>query len=60
MHKQNFSKSVEDPGFIPGQVSKGMERREWIHTPIFLPREFHGQRSLVGHSPWYDKESDTN
>ena len=23
-------------------------RREWLPTPIFLPREFHGQRSLVG------------
>ena len=22
------------------------------HTPVFLPGEFHGQRSLVGHSPW--------
>ena len=26
---------------------------------IFLPGEFHGQRSLVGHSPWGHKESDT-
>ena len=23
-------------------------RREWPPTPIFLPGEFHGQRSLVG------------
>ena len=22
-------------------------RREWLPTPIFLPGEFHGQRSLV-------------
>jgi len=21
-------------------------------TPVFLPGEFHGQRSLVGYSPW--------
>ena len=27
-------------------------------TPIFLPGEFHGQRSLVGYSPWGHKESD--
>ena len=26
------------------------------HT-VFLPREFHGQRSLVGYSPWGHKES---
>ena len=23
-------------------------RREWIPTPVFLPGESHGQRSLVG------------
>ena len=28
-------------------------------TPIILPGEFHGQRSLVGYSPWDHKESDT-
>ena len=28
-------------------------------TPVFLPGEFHGQRSLVGYSPWDHKESDT-
>ena len=27
-------------------------RRKWEPTPVFLPGEFHGQRSLVGHSPW--------
>ena len=27
-------------------------RREWVPTPAFLPRESHGQRSLVGYSPW--------
>ena len=28
-------------------------------TPVFLPGKFHGQRSLVGYSPWGCKESDT-
>ena len=28
-------------------------------TPVFLPRESHGQRSLEGYSPWGFKESDT-
>ena len=27
-------------------------------TPVFLPGEFHGQRSLTGYSPWGHKESD--
>ena len=25
-------------------------RREWLPTPVFLPGEFHGQRSLAGYS----------
>ena len=32
-------------------------RREWLSTPVFLPRESHGQRSLAGYSPWAHKES---
>ena len=28
-------------------------------TPVFLPGKSHGQRSLVGYSPWGCKESDT-
>ena len=32
-------------------------RRKRQPTPVFLPREFHGQRSLAGYSPWGDKES---
>ena len=33
-------------------------RREWQPTPIFLPGEFHGQRSLAGYSPWGHRQSD--
>ena len=33
--------------------------REWLPTPVFLPGEFHGQRSLVGYSPWGRKELNT-
>ena len=34
-------------------------RRKWLLTPVFLPGEFHGQRSLVGYSPWDHWELDT-
>ena len=34
-------------------------RRAWQPTLIFLPGESHGQRSLVGYSPWGCKESGT-
>ena len=33
-------------------------RRTWQPTPIFLPGDSHGQRSLVGYSPQGLKESD--
>ena len=32
-----------------------MWRRKWQPTPVFLPGKSHGQRSLVGYSPWGHK-----
>ena len=32
--------------------------RAWLPTPVFLPWESHGQKSLAGYSPWGCKESD--
>ena len=43
---------VRDVGLIPW-------RRVWQPTLVFLPGESHGQRSLVGCSPWGCEESDT-
>ena len=40
-------------------VGKILWRREQQPTPVFLPREFGGQRSLAGYSPWDHKETDT-
>ena len=39
--------------------SKTPWRRECLPTPVCLPGKFHGQRSLMGYSPWGRKESDT-
>ena len=33
-------------------------RRQWLPTPVFLPEEFLGQRSLASYSPRGCKESD--
>ena len=33
-------------------------RKEWLPSPVFLPGEFHGQRSMVIYSPWGHKELD--
>ena len=43
-----------DTGLIPelGRTPGGG------NTPVFLPGESHGQRNLVGYSPWSRKESD--
>ena len=40
-------------------VGKIPWRRKWLPTPVFLPGESHGQRRLVGYSPWGCKELDT-
>jgi len=34
-------------------------RRKWQPTPVFLPGESQGQRSLLGYSAWGHKELDT-
>ena len=45
------------PGFDPW-VGEIPWRRAWQLTPVFLPGESHGQRSLAGYSPQGHKESD--
>ena len=44
-----------DLGLIPGS-GRSPWRRQWLPSLVFLPGEFHGQKSLVGHSPWGHKE----
>ena len=46
------------PGFSLW-VGKSPWRRAWLHTPIFCVETPHGQRSLVGYSPWGCKKPDT-
>ena len=51
-----------DPGWIPGTGRSSGEGNDYqlqyslsvclFSTPVFLPGEFHGQRSLMGYSPW--------
>ena len=51
------SPAMQRPGFSPW-VGKIPWRRKWQPTPVFLPGESHGWRSLVGCSPQGRKESD--
>ena len=50
--------SAGDLGSVPG-LGRFPWRRKWQPTPVFLPGESHGGRSLAGYSPWGCKESDT-
>ena len=44
------------PRFDPW-VGKIPWRRKWQPTPVLLPGESHGGRSLVGYSPWGRKDT---
>ena len=46
------------PGFDPW-VGKIPWRRAWQPTPVSLPGDSHGQRSLLGYSLWGYRKSDT-
>ena len=49
--------AVQETGSSPW-VRKIPWRWKWQLTPVLLPGEFYGQRSLVGYSPLGHKESD--
>ena len=45
--------------WVPSLGQEDPLGKEWQPIPIFLPRKFHGQRSLASYSPWGCKELDT-
>ena len=47
---KNPSTNVGD-GINPW-VGKIPWRRKWQPTPVFLPEKYHGERGMVGYSPW--------
>ena len=42
--------NISDTGLIPG-LGRFSWRREWKPTPVFFPKESHGQKSLEGYDP---------
>ena len=50
--------AIQGPGFDLW-VGKIPWRRECLPISVFLPGEFHGQRSLAGYSLWGHKKLDT-
>ena len=60
-----FTTSAPPPGKPSYSPSRNLTQEEQVEDPLevglathFLPGESHGQRSLVGYSPWGCKESD--
>ena len=54
---KNWLSMEEMQGLTLGQDDP-LEKGLATHS-VFLPGEFHGQRSLIGYSPWGFKEMDT-
>ena len=44
-----YAGDARETGMILG--SQDPLEKKWLPTPVFLPGEFHGQRSLAGYSP---------
>ena len=57
IYSSNFSVSLMIELMV--ELNDSYWRRQWHPTPVLLPRESHGRRSLVGCSPWGREESDT-
>ena len=59
------AQTVKDPPAMQETQDRSLTRddplgypsREQLPTPVFLPGESYGQRSLAGYSPWGHKES---
>ena len=49
---------IRDLDLIPG-LGKIPRNRAWQPIPVLLPGDSHGQRNLVGYSPWHHKDLDT-
>jgi len=59
--QERFNKDLEEikKESIYNEECNKWRRRQWHPTPVLLPGKSHGQRSLVGCSPWGREESDT-
>ena len=57
--KESLANAGDERHGFDSWVRKIPWRRKWKPTPVFLLGESHGQRILVGYSPWGHKELDT-
>ena len=54
--KESASQCKRHRGIFDPWVERNPSRKKWQPTPVFLPVKSHGQRNLVGYSPWDRKE----
>ena len=59
-----MAEKVKNPPAMKEILGRSLDQEDPLEeekatTPVFLPGEFHGQRSLVGCSSWGCRESDT-
>ena len=59
MKAQSIHPPATQETWVPFLGRKIPWRKERLCTPVFPPGQFHGQKRLVGYSPWSCKESDT-
>ena len=57
--KTKTQSDLENSNSVTCSVNHLTWRRQWHPTPVLLPGNSHGQRSMVGCNPWGRKESDT-
>ena len=58
MAQRGKNPSAVQETWVQPWVGKVPWRREWLPTPVFLPGESHGQRSLAGYRSWGRRESE--
>ena len=51
--------AVQDPCSAGSLGQEDPLEKEWQPTSVFLPGKSHGQRSLMGYSPWCCRKLDT-
>ena len=60
MDKEAWKEMVTHPSILAWRIPWTKKPgRKWQPSPVFLPGEAHGQKSLAGFSPWGGKELDT-
>ena len=51
--------AIQETGALFPVSERSPWRKGWLPTSVFLSEELHGQKSLVGYSPWDHEELDT-